>query len=49
MRATWPTFYRPRFHRSNNVWKIYSMVQNIISKADCHSACQKISCFLYGI
>jgi hypothetical protein len=25
---------------------IYSMVQDIILKADCHSACQKISCFL---
>jgi hypothetical protein len=24
----------------------YSMVQDIISKADCHSACQKVSCFL---
>jgi len=22
------------------------MVQDIISKVDCHSACQKISCFL---
>jgi hypothetical protein len=27
----------------------YSMVQGIIWKADSHSACQKISCFLYGI
>jgi len=27
----------------------YSMIQNnIIWKADCHSAYQKISCFLYG-
>jgi hypothetical protein len=26
----------------------HSIVQNIIWKADCHSACQKISCFLYG-
>jgi hypothetical protein len=26
----------------------YSMVQDIIWKADSHSACQKISCFLYG-
>jgi hypothetical protein len=26
----------------------YSKVQDIILKADCHSACQKISCFLYG-
>jgi hypothetical protein len=26
----------------------YSMVQDIIWKADCHSACQKLSCFLYG-
>jgi hypothetical protein len=26
----------------------YSMVQNIILKADSQSACQKISCFLYG-
>jgi hypothetical protein len=26
----------------------HSMVQNIIWKADCHSACQKMSCFLYG-
>jgi len=25
----------------------HSMVQDIIWKADCHSACQKISCFLY--
>jgi hypothetical protein len=24
----------------------YYMVQDIIWKADCHSACQKISCFL---
>jgi len=24
------------------------MVQNIILKADCHSACQKLSYFLYG-
>jgi hypothetical protein len=24
----------------------YSMVQDIILKADCYSACQKISCFL---
>jgi hypothetical protein len=24
------------------------MVRDIIWKADCHSACQKISCFLYG-
>jgi len=27
----------------------YSMVQNITWRADCHSAYQKISCFLYGI
>jgi hypothetical protein len=27
----------------------HSMVQNIIWKADCYSAYQKISCFLYGI
>jgi hypothetical protein len=26
----------------------YSMVQDIILNADCHSAYQKISCFLYG-
>jgi hypothetical protein len=26
----------------------HSMVQDIIWKADCHSACQKKSCFLYG-
>jgi len=26
----------------------HSMVQNIIWKADCHSAYQKISCVLYG-
>jgi len=26
----------------------YSMVQDIIWKADSHSAFQKISCFLYG-
>jgi hypothetical protein len=26
----------------------YSVVQDIILKADCHSVCQKISCFLYG-
>jgi len=25
------------------------MVQDIVSKADSHSAYQKISCFLYGI
>jgi hypothetical protein len=27
---------------------IYYMVQDIIWKADSHSTCQKISCFLYG-
>jgi hypothetical protein len=26
----------------------HSMVQDIIWKVDCHSACQKISCFHYG-
>jgi len=26
----------------------YSIVQNIIWKSDCHSAYQKIFCFLYG-
>jgi hypothetical protein len=26
----------------------YSMVQDILWKADSHSACQKIACFLYG-
>jgi hypothetical protein len=26
----------------------HSMVQDIICKADFHSACQRISCFLYG-
>jgi hypothetical protein len=26
----------------------HSMVQNIILKTDCHSACQKIPYFLYG-
>jgi hypothetical protein len=28
--------------------RTHSMVQDIIWKADSHSACQKISCFLYG-
>jgi hypothetical protein len=26
----------------------YSMVQDILLKADSHSACQTIACFLYG-
>jgi hypothetical protein len=26
----------------------YSMAQDILSKADSHSACQTIACFLYG-
>jgi hypothetical protein len=34
--------------RHNLLTHTHSMAQNIIWKADCHSAYQKISCFLYG-
>jgi hypothetical protein len=39
-------WHRQRGYAPQKVLLTYSMVQKIIWKADCHSACQKISCFL---
>jgi hypothetical protein len=49
------TFRSPRYHSLRKTGRCllaclltHSMVQDIILKADCHSDCQTISCFLYG-
>jgi hypothetical protein len=42
----WAELIQTFKHYFSMVLLTYSMVQDIIRKADCHSTCQKISCFL---